>query len=377
LCCSSAFAKGVNFINADWKEILKTAKEKNKYIYVDCFTDWCGWCKVMDKQTFTDKTVGNFMNTNFIAVRYDMEKDFGLKLAMKYRVNVYPSSLIFNPDGKLVYVLHGFQKPADFLITLKKSLDKANQLDLKGVSDSLDLPYPTFYNYSFMKGDDRSWPVPDKVGRYLNKETDIFSEVNWCLIYRFSLPKIWEDFFLLNINKFKDLYGEPDVNDKINSIIFDHFQEAVKDTDESKLNTVKDLIDKYQAEKADEIKMYYELMFYEQTKGWDKFCKKLEEYINKNDYKNTGLINEYCWKIYQCVDNPDYIKKAAGWMKNVTAKDPVYANLDTYAALLYKDKQYKEAELYAKKAITAGKKTKDDIKGTEQLLEKIKKEKGK
>ena len=77
------------------------------------------------------------------------------------------------------------------------------------------------------------------------------------------------------------------------------------------------------------------------------------------------------------MDNPDYIKKAIGWLKNVVSKSPVYANLDTYAALLYKDKQYNDAELYAKKAITAGKKTKDNVKGTEQLLEKIRKEKGK
>jgi hypothetical protein len=52
--------------------------------------------------------------------------------------------------------------------------------------------------------------------------------------------------------------------------------------------------------------------------------------------------------------------------------DSQYAYLDTYAALLYRNKNYKEAEDYANQAINTGKKAGEDVKATEDLLEKVK-----
>ena len=59
-------------------------------------------------------------------------------------------------------------------------------------------------------------------------------------------------------------------------------------------------------------------------------------------------------------------------MKKTLETDSQYAYLDTYAALLYKNKNYKEAEDYANQAITTGKKAKEDVKATEDLLAKVK-----
>ncbi len=52
LCLAFAvnvYAGEVAYFNKPWKEVLAKAKAENKYIVVDCYTDWCGWCKVMDK----------------------------------------------------------------------------------------------------------------------------------------------------------------------------------------------------------------------------------------------------------------------------------------------------------------------------------------
>ena len=58
-------------------------------------------------------------------------------------------------------------------------------------------------------------------------------------------------------------------------------------------------------------------------------------------------------------------------MERAVAMDPDYAVLDTYAALLYKDKNYKDAKVYAEKAISSGKESGEDVKETQSLLEKI------
>src|SRR5690606_17854894 len=57
----------------------KSQKEPRKII-VDIYTDWCGWCKVMDKQTFTNKEVISYINEHFYAVKFDAEQRQPVKL---------------------------------------------------------------------------------------------------------------------------------------------------------------------------------------------------------------------------------------------------------------------------------------------------------
>lgn len=57
-----------------WEEAIAKSKENPKKIFIDIYTDWCGWCKVMDKKTFTDKKVIEYMNENFYAVKFDAEQ---------------------------------------------------------------------------------------------------------------------------------------------------------------------------------------------------------------------------------------------------------------------------------------------------------------
>jgi hypothetical protein len=59
-------------------------------------------------------------------------------------------------------------------------------------------------------------------------------------------------------------------------------------------------------------------------------------------------------------------------MEDVVNKEPTYAYLDTYAALLYKTGAYKDAEIWAGKAIKAGKADNEEVEETEKLLKKIK-----
>jgi thioredoxin-related protein len=52
-------------------EKLKTEKRK---IFIDVYTDWCGWCKVMDRKTFSDPQVADLLNTKFYAVKLNAEQ---------------------------------------------------------------------------------------------------------------------------------------------------------------------------------------------------------------------------------------------------------------------------------------------------------------
>ena len=98
-------------------EALKTGK----LIFIDCYTDWCGPCRRMAKTSFVNEKVGDAFNENFINLKVEMEKDAdGREIAMKYRINAYPTLLVINGEGKLIKKVVGMQS-VDALLHLSKT----------------------------------------------------------------------------------------------------------------------------------------------------------------------------------------------------------------------------------------------------------------
>jgi thioredoxin 1 len=111
--------QGITFIEADWNKALAEAKKQHKLIFLDAYTSWCGPCKLLKKNTFSDKAAGEFFNKNYINVAIDMEKGFGPALLEKYGVNAFPTLLIIDENGKKISFTRGFI-PAEVLIEFGK-----------------------------------------------------------------------------------------------------------------------------------------------------------------------------------------------------------------------------------------------------------------
>jgi thioredoxin-related protein len=57
-----------------WDEAVKANEKAPKKIFIDFYTDWCGWCKKMDASTFKDPAVVDYVNKNFYAVKFNAEQ---------------------------------------------------------------------------------------------------------------------------------------------------------------------------------------------------------------------------------------------------------------------------------------------------------------
>ena len=118
--------KHIVFIENSWKEALKQASAQNKYIFVDAYATWCGPCKMLKLTTFKNNKAAQFYNKNFINVAIDMEKGDGPQLAAQWRMQAYPTLIIFDSKGQPVLGSVGYIN-ADNLIkfgeaALKKQL---------------------------------------------------------------------------------------------------------------------------------------------------------------------------------------------------------------------------------------------------------------
>ena len=96
--------------------MLKMAKKEKKMIFVDCYTSWCGPCKMLAKNIFTQDSVADFYNANFICFQIDMEKGEGPELARKYGVAAFPTLLYVDKDGMLKHCVVGYLQTHELIL---------------------------------------------------------------------------------------------------------------------------------------------------------------------------------------------------------------------------------------------------------------------
>jgi thioredoxin-related protein len=128
---SMAFATKEGWLD-DLEKAKAQAKAENKKILLD-FTgsDWCGWCKKLDKEVFSQQAWKDYAAKHLVLVEVDFPRGFQLpeatkkqndELAKKYKIQGYPTIVITsasgNKRGELGYVEGG---PEAFIKELKKA----------------------------------------------------------------------------------------------------------------------------------------------------------------------------------------------------------------------------------------------------------------
>lgn len=356
-----------------WDNIKTLAAKEKKLVFIDAYTDWCSWCKVMDKETFSDTAVTKFMNEKFVPVQYEMETGFGLVMSEKYRVNAFPTFLIFTPDGKLVSRIIGYHQSKEFLEELNAALDPAKQDNLTGISAILEPGFPQFYKDSFLKGNLRKRPDSATVNSFLASAQDLSNEVAWSVLYRFSylVTGRYKEFVFKNYDRLKNMYGTSDVGNVVTTFLSTDLAAAIKANDEPGLEKVIAASKKYFSGLNNELEFSYKLGFYSGTNRWTPFANLIDSVKNSASGLDAIIVNNYSWMVYQQCDDKEVIARATTWMRDAIEKSPKYMLLDTYAALLYKNGDLKKAQQYAEIAIETGKKDKEQVQETEELLKKI------
>lgn len=217
---------GIAFTDIPFAEALKKAGEMDKLIFLDCYTSWCGPCKMMSAQVFSQKTVGDFFNRNFINLKIDMEKGEGKGLADRYEVKAFPTMMLLDKEGRVVYKIMGGSDTGTFMKKIQRGVQPEYcYYDLKARYAAGDrsvemMPYylMTMTDAGELKGEDSD------IRGYLAGlgEEDKYTKAAWNLFDYYINGYKMPEFSLIcaNRDKFAQQVGEQVVDKKIESILF-------------------------------------------------------------------------------------------------------------------------------------------------------------
>lgn len=120
-----AAAIGAQASEIGWKKAYDAAtaesKSSGKLIMIDFYTDWCGWCKKLDADTYPAPEVVKASEA-FVPIKLNAEKDAdGIRLAKKFGINGYPTVLFIDSDENLVYKVVGYAPAKPFAESMAKA----------------------------------------------------------------------------------------------------------------------------------------------------------------------------------------------------------------------------------------------------------------
>lgn len=119
----SAMAQTI-FRDISYKDAVMAAKAEKKLVFIDFYTSWCGPCKMMMKNIFPLREVGDYLNAKFVCIKIDAEKGEGPALAKRFGVKAYPTFIALGADEHVIMSKEGGSASgSDFVNSIDRRID--------------------------------------------------------------------------------------------------------------------------------------------------------------------------------------------------------------------------------------------------------------
>ena len=109
----------VKFEDKSTDALREMAIKQQKLVFIDLYATWCPPCRMMEREVFSRKDVGDFMAKYFVAAKYDVDKTTGRELMQRYGEGAIPLYLVFDTKGELLGRIQGGAAAETFMNNLR------------------------------------------------------------------------------------------------------------------------------------------------------------------------------------------------------------------------------------------------------------------
>ena len=377
LMSTLSFGQGISFFKGSYEEALEEAKKTNKIIFVDAYAKWCGPCKVMARNVFTQKEVGDYFNENFINLKLDMEEKEGASFGRSFPISAFPTLFFVSGEGELIKKSVG-AKQADGLIALaKKALggyDRSGQYVEAYEAGERDFDLMLNYVTELNKVGKPSLKISNDYISSNPKITDLQKAQFLLAAITESDSKLYEELMQLKKQAIKST-SEEEFNEKVKAACLETVHKAVEFEFEDLLH---EAISNYKLAKTGEHKKFNliaNLKYNELMANYDEWVELSRSYLKKYGKKDATQYSEH---LATLKNNFSYVSESTEYAselaKSLVKVDDSTRNYMVYIQMLMQCDKHKEAEKVAKEAIKKAKKRDEETKQLEHYLEFILKE---
>jgi thioredoxin-related protein len=357
-CFQIQAQKGIDFFHGTWEEALEEAKAQDKLIFVDAYAVWCGPCKRMAKNVFTDKKVGEFYNKNFINMKIDMEKKMGRAFGRTYPVSAFPTLMYIDHKGKLVHQVKGGQQIDPFIKLGKFAISKIdNSRDFEVAYEKGDRSPELVYNY--VKALNKAGKPSLKIANeYIRSQKDLTTDQNLKFLLEATTDADSRVFDLMIKHKsaIEKLTSKETVKNKIEKACYRSAEKAVEYQNAELHKDALKKMKKYVPEKAGQFAVQADMKFCLACGDGKKYLKACEKYAKKEAKNDPEKLNDLALAISQNFpEDNNALKKAEKYAKKATEKGNEYNYYMTYATILLKNGKKKDALKMANKSLDLAK----------------------
>jgi len=376
-----AFAQeAIQFQDVPFKDLIAKAKKENKIVFIDAYASWCGPCKMMEKNIFTKKSVGDYYNSNFVNARFDMEKGEGREIAAKYGVRSYPTYLFLNGDGELVSQNFGYMEESPFLAMaqdINSPNNKKGSLKERFAKGEKD---PEFLINIMKLNASADFDFAKKASeRYFEnkKSTEELSKDDVGLLLYFVKSSEDPNYKVFTARKTEIIKFLPEETYKEfnNQMLLGKIVEQSIDDKNKKINDeyfmkmAEPLVGKHDAQvKLNQTKLGY----YEQNANFPEYEKAALEYYKNPDSFEPNELLKAAWIFSDHVKTQSSLKKAVEWAEKSVMRGDTSENTYILAKLYSLTGNKDQAKSYAEMSKNLAKQAGKDSNLAEELLKQLK-----
>ena len=288
----AAMAQGVVFEpdGTTLEQAAAKAKAENKLIFLDCYTQWCGPCKKMAKETFTLAEVGAVMNPKFVNIKIDMESAYGAPLAKKLQIQAYPTFVIFNADAQEISRFLGYHDAPSFLKVLEEKGKDDASAGLKARFDAGERDPKFLYEYlasltAAYKGDEANTVAEAILD---GKEETFAADSTLRMIFFRNITNPFAKSFVYTAKHPEALtaaIGEMPVKMKIQNVLTGYQRQLINEADgtatldQANYDRFSALLDEIGMADADHYRLQTLITLAEKQKDFDKYIAYIKQYL--------------------------------------------------------------------------------------------------